>query len=124
MIAAFHIIARESEDMFGSGVLDTAIGLIFVFLLVSMLVTIANELIAAALMSRAKWLRVGIEKLLESEWAQKVYDHPLIDSTGARAGWIRHGGPSYIPSRAFVNVLLDVVRQEALPVQAARDRIQ
>jgi hypothetical protein len=110
--------------MFGSGVLDTAIGLIFVFLLVSMLVTIANELVAAALMSRAKWLRLGIEKLLDAEWAQKVYAHPLIDSTGARPGWIRHGGPSYIPSRAFVNVLLDVVRQEAGGVQGARDHIQ
>jgi hypothetical protein len=110
--------------MFGSGVLDTAIGLFFVFLLVSMLVTIANELVAAALMSRAKWLRRGIEKLLGPDWAQKVYAHPLIDSSGARPGWIHPGGPSYIPSRAFVNVLFDVVRQEATPVQAARDRIQ
>jgi hypothetical protein len=124
MIAAFGAADGGSQKMFGSGVLDTAIGLIFVFLLVSMLVTIANELVAAALMSRAKWLRRGIEKLLDPAWAQKVYDHPLIDSTGAKPGWIHAGGPSYIPSRAFVNVLLDVVRQEAVPVQAAREKIQ
>jgi hypothetical protein len=124
MIAAFGAADGGSQKMFGSGVLDTAIGLIFVFLLVSMLVTIANELVAAALMSRAKWLRRGIEKLLDPAWAQMVYDHPLIDSTGAKPGWIHSGGPSYIPSRAFVNVLLDVVRQEAVPVQAAREKIQ
>ena len=33
--------------MFGSGILDTVIGLVFIFLLVSLLVTILNEMIAA-----------------------------------------------------------------------------
>ncbi|MEO8448436.1 MAG: hypothetical protein ABI647_01525 [Gemmatimonadota bacterium] len=104
--------------MLGSGVLDTAIGLVFVFLLVSMLVTIGNEMIAAALLSRAKWLRKGIDRLLESDWAQKLYAHPLIEgsaavpSSKAPGSWtIRGTGPSYIPSRSFANVLLDLVRQ-------------
>jgi hypothetical protein len=106
--------------MFRSGILETAIGVVFVFLLVSMLVTIINELIASVLLSRAKWLRIGIERLLESEWAKKLYDHPLIDGTAASAGSgtaganpVRGSGPSYIPSRSFANVLLDLLREHS-----------
>ena len=117
--------------MFGSGVLDTAIGVVFVFLLVSMLVTIANEIISAVLLSRAKWLRVGIDRLLGSEWAQRLYEHPLIYGSAMVEGakppgrWdMRGSGPSYIPSRSFANVLLDLVRGGDSTVQAARQKLQ
>jgi len=40
--------------MFGSEVLDIAIGVVLVFPLVSLVVTIANEFISAALLSRAR----------------------------------------------------------------------
>jgi len=102
--------------MFGSSVIDTAIGLVFVFLLVSMIVSICNEIISAALLSRAKWLRIGIDRLIGSEWAQKVYAHPLIEGTSldaeplpAKAPGMRGTGPSCIASRSFANVLLDLV---------------
>lgn len=100
--------------MFGSGILDTVIGLIFVFLLVSMLVTIINEMIAAFFMSRAKWLRRGIDRLVGSEWMKKVYAHPLIEGTARKdKTWIRERGPSYIPSRSFANVLMSVVQDNS-----------
>ena len=54
--------------MFGSEIIDTAIGLVFVFLLVSVLVTVVNEMIAAAMLSRAKWLEYGIARLIGSTW--------------------------------------------------------
>ncbi|WP_130907540.1 hypothetical protein [Pseudomonas sp. Sample_16] len=78
------MIDAPEGNMFGSGILDTVIGLIFIFLLVSMLVTIINEMIAAALMSRAKWLRLGIDRLIGSEWMEKVYAHPLIEGTARK----------------------------------------
>lgn len=100
--------------MFGSGTLDTVIGLVFIFLLVSMLVTIINEMIAGVLMSRAKWLRKGIGRLLGSEWMSKVYAHPLIEGT-ARKEKTRmiERGPSYIPSRTFANVLMNAVQENS-----------
>ena len=117
--------------MFGSGVLDTAIGLVFVFLLVSLLVTIGNELISAILLSRAKWLRVGIDRLLGSEWAQKLYDHPLIEGSAVVRGsaaptrWsFRGSGPSYIPSRSFANVLLGLVRDGDSILSEAQKALQ
>ena len=117
--------------MLGSGVIDTAIGLVFVFLLVSMLVTIANEIISAVLMSRAKWLRVGIDRLIGSEWVQRLYEHPLIAGSGMTAGakaprWFnfRGSGPSYIPSRSFANVLLDLVRAGDTTLKTAKEKLQ
>ena len=115
--------------MFGSSVIDTAIGLVFVFLLVSMIVSICNEIISAALLSRAKWLRIGIDRLIGSEWAQKLYAHPLIEGTSldaepAKAPGMRGTGPSYIASRSFANVLLDLVHADDNPVAKARSALQ
>ena len=50
--------------MFNSIVLDTVIGLVFVFLLYSLLATILGELIANWLGLRARMLRQSIERLL------------------------------------------------------------
>jgi len=50
--------------MFNSIVLDTVIGLVFVFLLYSLLATILGELIASWLGLRARMLRQAIERLL------------------------------------------------------------
>jgi hypothetical protein len=112
--------------MFGSGILDTIIGLIFVFLLVSMLVTISNELIAGALHSRAKWLRLGIERLLGSKWAQDLYAHPLIGATAQSpsADVARSAGPSYIASRPFANVLMALLHDSAASVREVRRTLQ
>jgi hypothetical protein len=112
--------------MFGSGTLDTVIGLVFVFLLVSMLVTIANEIIAAAFSSRAFWLRYGIERLLGSAWAQKMYEHPLVKNTtkSGDIGKKGRGGPSYIPSRTFANLLLEFVQQNSQSMAQCRESFE
>lgn len=98
--------------MFGSGILDTVIGLLFVFLLVSMLVTIINEAIAALLSSRARCLRRGLARMLGSAWMQKLYDHPLIAGSAEQPSFFNRG-PSYIPSRSFANVLVSIIQHEA-----------
>ncbi|MDQ2694742.1 MAG: hypothetical protein M3Z21_05065, partial [Pseudomonadota bacterium] len=94
--------------MFGSAILEVAIGLIFVYLLVSLIVTAANELIASALKWRAANLEKGIRNLLNDPNAQRLADdffaHPLIQGL-AEAG----KRPSYIPSRTFALALLDIV---------------
>jgi hypothetical protein len=111
--------------MFGSGILDTVIGLIFVFLLVSMFVTIVNEIIAAALSSRAKWLRLGIERMIGDTWMQKVYDHPLIAGTVRKdSALLGDPGPSYIPSRSFANVLMSLVHEHAGEIAACQQALR
>jgi len=102
--------------MFGSAVLDIGIGLIFVYLMISLVCTAANEALASLFGWRAKNLRAGIRNLLDGpspqnrEWMKKFYEHPLIQGL-----YKQGGGPSYIPSRTFALALTDLV----LPPESA-----
>jgi hypothetical protein len=100
--------------MFGSMVLEVATGVIFVYLLLSLMVTAITELISGWLKWRATDLRKGIHKLIDSEgsakWVDALYDHPLIQGLSPGKGDAKGKGPSYIPSRTFALALLDVVR--------------
>ncbi len=94
--------------MFGSTILDVAIGIIFIYLLVSLVVSAINELIAAMLKSRAKNLVTGLQALLQDPsqtgWVARLYEHPLIESLSPP-----NSKPSYIPSRTFALALLDLI---------------
>ena len=74
--------------MFGSAILDTAIGLIFVFLVVSLIVSAANELLAALFKWRANNLFLGIRQLLQDPsvtgLVTRFYEHPLIDGLSSK----------------------------------------
>lgn len=107
--------------MFGSGILETAIGLIFVFLLVSILVTITNEMVAALLSSRARSLKRGLGRLVGDEWMRKLYAHPLISGSAVKEPpSILNRGPAYIPSRSFANVLMSLVQENAVDIAACQ----
>jgi hypothetical protein len=92
--------------MFGSQVLDVVIGLVFIYLLLSIICTAVNETIAALFSLRARNLAKGIANLLADKrikgLAELFYEHPLIKSLyrGSKK-------PSYIPSRTFALALLD-----------------
>ena len=94
--------------MFGSTILDVAIGIVFIYLLVSLVISATNELIAALLKSRAKNLSKGIQVLLQDPsqdgWVARLYEHPLIASLS-----LPNSKPSYIPSRTFALALLDLI---------------
>jgi hypothetical protein len=96
--------------MFGSSILDVGIGVIFVYLVVGLVCTAVNEVLASAFAWRAGNLRDGVRNLLDGpnpqsvEWTNRFFDHPLIQ------GLYRRGdGPSYIPSRTFALALTDLV---------------
>jgi len=111
--------------MFGSTTLDLVVGLIFIYLLASLMVTAATELIAGWLSWRADKLWDGIRNLINSpeaeDWARKLYDHPLIQGltplpTKAFAiGNLKLApepkGPSYIPSHTFSSALIDLIQK-------------
>ena len=108
--------------MFGSTILDTAIGLAFVFLLLSLIATALREALEVWLKSRAAHLERGIRALLHDPegtgLARAFYGHPLVRSLyGASAPGDR---PSYIPARNFALTLVDlVVRGSAVDDPAA-----
>jgi hypothetical protein len=66
--------------MFGSSVLDVAIGLVFVYLFVSLITTAANEMIANFLNSRGKSLWDGISAMLETAPQLKQIATPVSET--------------------------------------------
>src|SRR5882724_11564214 len=102
--------------MFNSQILDVAIGMIFVYLLLSLVCSAANEIIESLFKKRAKHLEEGLRALLQNkEMVAKVYNHSLVN--GLFGGEYKPKSrklPSYIPSENFALALMDLV----LPGQA------
>lgn len=110
--------------MLDSGILDVALGLVFFYLLLSLLTTTLTEMVATMRQMRPRNLYEGIQAMLDdrpsangssSEPAEqritgeKLYKHPLIESLGPTHPKHR---PSYIAPRTFSRALLDTIRYE------------
>jgi hypothetical protein len=103
--------------MFGSVILDIAIGMIFVFLMLSLVCSAINEIIEAYMNKRAYYLEQGIKDLLDdkdgSGFSKTLYEHPLVAALIQN----RYSGkpllPSYIPARNFALALMDIVSPAA-----------
>jgi len=112
-------------------VLDVAIGVTFLYLLLALIVTTVQELVASALRLRAQNLYQALEGMLKGE-AQvrardktpavdastllaEVYAHPLIKNLRGKRLFSPSelALPSYIPSKTFALALLDVLRRRS-----------
>lgn len=96
--------------MFGSSIIDIAIGLIFIYLILSLICSAASEIIERYTKKRAKDLEKGIKEMLRSDdLVKKLYEHPLIYSLYAKPYSPGAGNlPSYIPARNFALALMDL----------------
>lgn len=94
--------------------LDVVVGVAFVYLLLALICTTANEWIAAARGLRAKTLEKGIGQLL-GPLAGDFYRHPLV-ATLSEPG----KRPSYIPAHIFSSATLDVIGRHAEGAPAAQ----
>ncbi|PWC90909.1 hypothetical protein TSH100_02545 [Azospirillum sp. TSH100] len=98
-------------------ILETAIGLMLVFLLTSLACSVLQEIFANLTSWRGRNLRNGIRQLLNdpdmSGFAKMFYEHPLI------AGLSRNCLPSYLSASTFAKVVADLVEREGLPNNGA-----
>src|SRR5262245_15736392 len=107
--------------MFGLEMLNVAAGLVFNYLLLSLVCSAFNEIIEAWLKKRATNLERGIRELLSDSQGTGIvtdlYRHPLIYGLFAgeyhaerRRNWLgRTHLPSYIPARSFALALIDII---------------
>lgn len=102
--------------MFGSTILDLTFGLIFTFLIISLVTSTATEAFASALSWRANVLLQGVKDLLNDPkfngLALSVYNHGLANSQadGTAAAATPPGTiPSYIAPQQFACALIDLV---------------
>jgi hypothetical protein len=101
--------------MFGSSIIDIAIGITFVFLLLSVIASALNEIILSFLNMRGRELLRGLKTLLDDDEAtglvNKLYNHGQIFGLFQGEFDPKKTGnlPSYIPPRNFMMALLDIV---------------
>lgn len=118
--------------MINSGVLDVVIGLVFIYLLYSLLTTLVQEIIATRYSFRSKILERAIFRMLEDDHIFQnrfksvfylfrkqgnggkkgsltfaFYDHPLIKFLGENE---HHSKPEYIRKETFSKVMVDLLR--------------
>jgi len=112
--------------MFGSDILEIVIGVIFVYLVISLTCTAVNEGISSVLNQRGRNLFNGIRNLLNDPsftgLAQQVYNHGLIDGITKDKGADQIGRrPSYIASKTFGLALLDILGSQGVVRAADND---
>jgi hypothetical protein len=110
--------------------LDVAIGLIFVYLLVSLFVTAMNEYVSSFLNKRSEFLLQRVQSLLggdgsekkTGEWSSEmcaVWNHPLISALKSHSttedhctkrGALLKNAPSYIPGKTFAVALTETLK--------------
>jgi hypothetical protein len=106
--------------MFNSTVLEVAIGMVFCFASVSLIVSQINEGISSALKLRAKGLLKGVKQLLNdpnfSGLAKAIYQHALVnpmDSGAATSQKELKSIPSYIDPVHFARAFIDNLQAAA-----------
>jgi hypothetical protein len=94
-------------------ILDVAIGLAFVYVLLSVLCSGLNEWIAQSIGLRGRFLREGMLNLLSDRWFYlHLINHPLIAAYRRDSrGEAQH--PSYLPSEAVAGALFRILKVKA-----------
>jgi len=113
--------------MFGSQILDVALGVVFVYLLLSLVCSAVREGIEAWFKTRAVNLEQGIRELLQDHdgtgLVQALYAHPQIQGlykgkylpakVNGRRWFNRTNLPAYIPSANFARAIMDLAARGA-----------
>lgn len=98
-----------------SAILETVIGLSFIFLVLSLIASGIQEAAASLLRSRARYLRKGLENLLrttdDESYGAALLDHELVQTLSREYGRVvtrlQASGPSYLPASIFRKAFLD-----------------
>jgi hypothetical protein len=106
--------------MFGSSILEIAIGMVFIYLLLSLICSVVNEGIASFLNKRGENLFDGIRNMLDDPkfigLAQQLYSHGLVAGSSQHATdpGKPNRAPSYLPANTFAMALLDILASQGI----------
>ena len=88
-------------------VLNLAIGIAFIYLLFSLVVSALNEFWLSYLDKRADFLKQGLQQLLQdSNKVTQILEHGLVDALSRTT----NGTPAYIGAEPFTAAVLDIVK--------------
>jgi hypothetical protein len=103
--------------MLNSTILEVIIGLVFLYLLFSLLATFVNELIFTFFKFRANHLKKTIQIMMDNNAEEgkalfnKFHQHPLIQSFLQKKG---NGFPSYLDPEKFAAVIIEIYNEEKI----------
>jgi len=119
--------------MYLQEILEVAIGLVFMWLVLSISAMQIQEWIASLFKWRAKGMEAtirsmlgGLDEVQGKKLTEMLYKHPLITGLSSSTRFI-HKNPSYIPAGKFAVVLFDIVMSagtEAWPVKKALAEVE
>ena len=93
-------------------IVEVAIGVVFIYVLLSIFCTLINEIISRWFSLRSNNLRKNLQILLSDKAmngiAKDVWEHPLIKGNAQT-----NIGPSYIASETFAKVLIDIINEHS-----------
>ncbi len=95
--------------MFNNTAFEVVIGLVFIYILYSLLVTIITELISSVLNQRGKVLKKGIKRMLDDEDA-KMFSDDFMNRPEVKYLSNKKRLPSYINASTFSNAMVNVLR--------------
>lgn len=93
--------------MFDHPIIDVGLGLIFFYVVLSLVASAVQEWIASLCALRSRNLRKGVQNLIGDAYAKKVYGHPLVKNLSKDKKL-----PSYIAPETLSGVLLEVIAKE------------
>jgi hypothetical protein len=99
-------------------IVELLIGLIFLYLVLSLLASAVNEGIAGIFALRAVYLERGIASLLGRGLTAKFFEHNLIRSLTNEGRLLKQRKPSYISAGTFTDTLVDLLRKAQRPGSA------
>ncbi len=93
--------------MLDSPIVDVALGMVFFYVTLSLVCSSIQEIIASLLGLRSRNLKKGVRNLIGSEYAEAMYDHPLIKGLRKPKKL-----PSYIKPEIFSTALIDMISRD------------
>jgi hypothetical protein len=115
--------------MYLQEILEVGIGLVFLWLVMSVAAMTLQEWISNLLQWRPKWMQGAIQQMLASkDLTQEVYQHPLVSGLSAKKTKLgkKPRLPSYMPANKFSLALFDIITKaglEASPVNQVSGEI-
>ena len=88
-------------------IIDVAIGLIFFYVMLSLVCSSIQEFLASIFSLRSNCLEKGVINMVGKQYTNKIYDHPLINGLRKRGKL-----PSYIKPEILASALIEVVAKE------------
>ncbi len=117
--------------MFGSTILDVVIGVVFLFLALSLVTSMLNEAVAGFLSLRGRTLEQGVRSMLNDpageRLARQVYAHPLVTALAKQTTLDRilrrTPRPPYLPAAVFSAALMDSIVDTVVPDAPDRQKL-